>query len=545
MHLLSDSWMPVRGHDGRRRWIAPHELSDPTIACFDADRADFNGALAQFAIGLLQTAAAPQSPAAWREWFRQPPEARMLASAFAQHTAAFELAGDGPRFMQDMDLRAGDGEAVGIGNLLIDSPGENALRNNSDLFVKRGRVQGMCQRCAAAALFTLQVNAPTGGAGHRTGLRGGGPLTTLLVASAEPAEPRCLWHTLWLNVQEPQGLEGGDPNQSDAHCTFPWMASITALQPPDGSVAPVQVHPLHAFWAMPRRIRIDFDATTDGVCDVCGLHATQLVRQFVTRNYGLNYKGAWRHPLSPYYEAKGDWLPMHPQPGGIGYRHWLAWVLGMQDDRRKVEAATVVSHFLRQDGERRLRSDLRMWAFGFDMDNMKARCWYEATLPMFSVGALGLEERQALRAEVGSWIAGAELAASLLRGAVKDAWFSAEARGDFSTIDASFWAHTELPFYRLLADRVGCVRDGRPWQSTDAAQRWHEMLRKAAIDLFDRHFVGTGVIERQNPRRIAQAFERLKRNLNGPKLRAALQLPAIAPPPKPASKSTKRKEEKA
>jgi hypothetical protein len=29
-------------------------------------------------------------------------------------------------------------------------------------------------------LFSLQLNAPSGGKGYRTGLRGGGPLTTLI-----------------------------------------------------------------------------------------------------------------------------------------------------------------------------------------------------------------------------------------------------------------------------------------------------------------------------------------------------------------------------
>ena len=30
-------------------------------------------------------------------------------------------------------------------------------------------------------------------------------------------------------------------------------------------------------------------------------------------------------------------LPLHPQPGGLGYRHWLGWVLGLRSDKRVVE----------------------------------------------------------------------------------------------------------------------------------------------------------------------------------------------------------------
>ena len=47
MNLLTEPWLPVRKRDGTREWIGPSRLSDPDIVAFDADRADFNGALAQ------------------------------------------------------------------------------------------------------------------------------------------------------------------------------------------------------------------------------------------------------------------------------------------------------------------------------------------------------------------------------------------------------------------------------------------------------------------------------------------------------------------
>ena len=55
MNLLHDPWMPVRDVAGARCWITPEQWSDPRWRAFDADRPDFNGALMQFAIGLLQT----------------------------------------------------------------------------------------------------------------------------------------------------------------------------------------------------------------------------------------------------------------------------------------------------------------------------------------------------------------------------------------------------------------------------------------------------------------------------------------------------------
>ena len=65
MNLLDEPWLPVRDAGNHRHWIAPAALGDPAWIAFDADRADFNGALAQFAIGLLQTAAPAKSAAQW------------------------------------------------------------------------------------------------------------------------------------------------------------------------------------------------------------------------------------------------------------------------------------------------------------------------------------------------------------------------------------------------------------------------------------------------------------------------------------------------
>jgi CRISPR system Cascade subunit CasA len=542
MNLLEAKWMPVRLRDGSLTWVAPHQLADEEVAGFDAPRADFNGALAQFAIGLLQTVAPVDSPMRWRTLFNSPPSADTLRDWFAPHAAAFEFDGDGARFMQDFDLRSIEGDAVGIAGLLIETPGENTLKNNGDHFVKRGLAEALCQHCAVLALFTLQVNAPAGGAGHRTGLRGGGPLTTLLVAQPRPAAPRSLWHDLWLNVQEFPRFMGntGRGDKTAPHLTFPWLASIGAIQKEGGETSPIQVHPAHAFWAMPRRIRFDFDSVRHGVCDLCGCKSDRLLHQYATRNYGLNYKGPWQHPLSPYYEAKDGWLPLHPQPGGIGYRHWLGCLLGMQNDKRKLRVASVIDGFLANSTERKTGIELRLWAFGFDMDNMKARCWYEAILPIYSIGECAPEARTSLREDVGYWLAGTDLAASYLRGAVKDAWFRGDARGSFEFIDASFWSRTEPAFYALLKERIEVARDDEEPDRLAAAGAWLNVIRNAALVLFDGQFVGAGLIERQHPARVSAAYRFLRTSLYGNKLREALGLPPIEKDKsKPGKKATK------
>lgn len=529
MHLFEDSWIPIRRLDGSRDWIAPERLSDPDIVAFDADRADFNGALMQFAIGLLQTTTPVENSTVWKRLLASPPDSQTLRDWFEPVAEAFSLDGDGPRFMQDGALVAESSALNPIAALLIESPGENALRNNSDHFVKRGRLHALCPACATTALFTLQTNAPAGGVGYRTGLRGGGPLTTLLLHQS----PTNLWQDVWLNVVErPRHLERcGDASRTAAQFRFPWLTDVASLQP-GGELAPAQVHPDHVFWATPRRIRLDVDNVEHGSCDLCGRTSDKLIRQFTAKNYGLNYKGAWDHPLSPYYEAKGEWLPLHPQPGGMGYRHWLAWVLGQADAKNKQRPARVVSHAL-ESRRRQLGGTLRLWAFGYDMDNMKARCWYESSLPLYGLGEctskLALES---VAATVATWLAGSQQAAFFLRSAVKDAWFGGEARGDFSVIDAEFWQRTEAAFYAQLRRCIETVLqdENADPDTLESRQTWHHALRTTALALFDNTFVGAGPIERQKPRRVAEAHRQLVNSLNGKKMREVLRLPATEKP---------------
>src|ERR671919_2930432 len=98
MNLINDAWIPIRRKSGQEAHIAPWEVTtryddDPVVA-LAAPRPDFNGALIQFLIGLLQTTCAPDSPRTWREWLREPPTPEALRGAFENNTYAFNLDGD-------------------------------------------------------------------------------------------------------------------------------------------------------------------------------------------------------------------------------------------------------------------------------------------------------------------------------------------------------------------------------------------------------------------------------------------------------------------
>lgn len=530
--LFDEKWLPVKRRSGQVDWIAPCQIAEPDIVAFAAHRADFNGALAQLMIGLLQTAARAEDEFDWSDVAAAPPDSETLRAWFAPYAEAFVLDGDGARFMQDFTLGEREGAECTIGALLIDAAGVSAIDKNTDHFVKRDIVRAMCPHCAATALLTLQINAPAGGAGHRTSLRGGGPLTTLLIATALPGQAQpSLWETLWLNVTPDRVFlgSGGDQKKTAMHFVFPWLADLRKIQVDGGDTQPLQVHPAHVFWAMPRRIRLDFSQTHRGCCDICKRDASLLVSRYATRPQGLNYKGAWRHPFSPYYQTKEGWLPVHPQPGGLSYRHWLGWVLENASGNKNVVAASTINYALE---ERKSASGyVRLWVFGYDMDNMKARCWYETTFPLFELPGSTRVARLHVQELIKSLIVSAELAVFYLRQAVKLAWFGeGEMRGELSFVDKAFWDATAPAFEQRLAGVIERSRSATGIDLSDAhdiaslGEGWLAAMQAAAIRIFDVDIVGTGAIAQQDPRRVAQAYNDMQRNFKGKAIRQLLSL---------------------
>lgn len=532
MNLLDESWIPVRRADGKQDWIAPHQMTEPDIVALDARRPDFNCALIQFLIGLVQTTTPMDSHVEWQQWNTTPPTAETLKKWFEPVRDAFVFDGDGARFMQDFSLRTEgikNDEFNDIGALLIDAPGDNTLKENKDFFVKRGSVSSMCKCCAATALFTLQTNATSGGGGgdgFLTSVRGGGPLTTLIL----PNESTVLWKLVWINIQARTHFlnANGNAEKKDIYYIFPWLKKNESVRP---LITPIQVHPAHIFWCMPRQIRFDFSKTLSGFCSICGRFFDDLLVQYFTLTGGLDYKGGWRHSLSPYSQKnEGEFYPVHLKDDGIGYKHWLCWLLGLQNLNKKTQPATIITYVL--ESRRLQNQQCRLWAFGYETNKAKARCWYESILPLYNLSERNVDGRNLVQREVTNWIVAADQASFLLRDAVKSAWFprkpdgKLDARGDFGFLDALFWSQTEPDFYKKLQFLIEQARDEESEPVLKPLREgWREILIKVSERLFDADLIGVAPIERQNPRRVAQAYNRLRMSLRGDKLKEILKLP--------------------
>ena len=535
-NLLNDAWLPIRRRDGSAGIIRPAEItgelgSNPVVG-IDWPRADFRMASLEFLIGLIATACPPvDDDETWIERWENPPAPEALAAAFAPIAHNFNLDGPGPRFMQDLEELPGEPDIPET--LLIEAPGESTRRKNTALLVKPDRVLRLSRPAAAIALFTLQTYAPAGGRGNLVSLRGGGPLTTLAIPEGQPS----LWQLVWANVPI-----GTPRSQAELPRVFPWLAPTRTADRFPLTIPGPDAHPLQAFWGMPRRIRLDVAPSPDGLaCDLTGAVDSVMVTGWRQRPNGVRY-GNWDHPLSPYYhDAKsGGWFPVHPQPGGIGYRHWVAMAVGGKAGARR-PARTIVAWQTTRSRILRQR-DSRLFAAGFDMDNMKARAFVESEMP--------LPGTDPARAEVLAEVArrlveAAEAAASALRAAVRDAHYGRDSGADAAPLAAvyeSFWTQTHDRFFALL--RAAADRPSGDWEDAlaEAAPKWRAALRTTALALFDQAAPLDPSAVSFDPKRIVDARRNLFGTFEGwgafgTKLFAALLLPSPEAKPKSARRS--------
>lgn len=504
----------------------------------DWPRADFRVATLEFLIGLLATACPPGSLREWRAWWRAPPSPEALAATFAPLAHAFELDGDGPRFMQDLEDLPGEPDSPD--SLLIEAPGGQTRRNNTALLVKPDRVARLSLGAAAMALFTLQTDAPAGGRGNLTSLRGGGPLTVLVHPAMPGDAPLPLWHLLWANVPK-----GAAPAVDELPRVLPWLAPTRTADRYPATIPGEHAHELQAFWGMPRRIRLDF-AANDGnlACDLTGVVDPVLVIGWRQRPNGVKYAN-WDHPLSPAYkDAKsGGWLPVHPQPGGVGYRHWASFVLGDGVGNRKPAPCIAAWRERAADLGAGARARTRMFAAGYDMDNMKARAFVESEMPL--PGALDDEAYEIFATFARRLIAASEEAARALRMAIRNARYGEGTgldTGPIATAYEALWAATKDAFFDLLADAA----TGETDPLTRHGASWRDRLRGVALELFDAAAPLDPGAASFDPGRIVRARRDLAGafrgyGMFGRALFEALELPS----PEPAKKKSARRKEPA
>lgn len=427
LNLIDDPWIPVLCTDGSRRVITPWQMAEPGIVQPDWPRPDLNIACLELLIGLVFLADPPVDSEEWEHRCSADPQ--RLREKLALYAPAFNLVGDGPLFLQDMEPLAGEGGPVDM--LFIDSAGANTARNNADVMVHRDRYGRLDFPMAAMALYTFQADAPSGGAGNRTSMRGGGPMVTLV----DPE--KTLWDLVWANVP------CGHPAKME---DLPWMRPTRVSDTGQRTLPPVgELFGVEAFFGMPRRLRL--------------VHDEAAVTGVIQKPWGTNY-ALWKHPLSPYYRLKpgAEWLPKHPRAGHFGYRNWLGVVMENSGGELAERALCL--------REQRVSGGSVIVA-GWSMDNMKPRDFILSRQRLLSVLSAEAEEK------LVGLIQAAEAVAVALRNALAPVLAGGEAR---DAEREEFFLQTETKFLT----HAQAIERGE-----DPARAWLDDLRTQALGQFD------------------------------------------------------------
>lgn len=500
MNLVQDAWLPFRMRDGAIQELKIADIVREDVVDLALPRADFQGAAYQLIIGLLQTLIAPENAKKWHEVYKNPLTVEELQQQLDRVLNAFNLVGEAPLFMQDFD-ELSDVTTNDISGLLIDAPGENGIKNNTDFFVKRNTVDVLSLPMTALALFTLQINAPSGGQGHRVGIRGGGPLTSLLLPKEDDTS---LWEKLFVNVicRDVWSYDDPDLNSADV---FPWLAKTKISKNKNTEVYANDVHALTTFWAMPRRIRLEVEKGEE-LCSISGQKVNDYVSRYRTQNYGNNYAGLWRHPFTAYRfnPKKPDEPPssVKAQPGGLTYRYWDV-VLFSSNAEGQISSLNIDNFFyISNRREKTFGYAPRVWCFGYDMDNMKARGYYDIGFPLFY---LELERKTDFFLSIKQVQELTNKCRLELNKRIKEAWFErpSDNKGDFSFITIQFLQRTESVFFELVQS-LSLQED---YSSIEAitANTWLSGVQKIAESLFDEYTLSGDVGDAKQLQRIMQA----------------------------------------
>jgi CRISPR system Cascade subunit CasA len=373
-----------------------------------------------------------------------------------------------------------------------------------------------------------------------TGLRGGGPLSTIVLG-------RTLWETLWANVLP---LNGRDVEPlPEAECipgaVFPWLAPTVGGGKEGATFLPTQGHFLHQYWGMPRRILLLPEREPAPMaCDLCGESSETVIRRFVARPQGYQYRDGWSHPLTPYRDP-GMGKPLFSvkgQAGITGYRHWMGLVYGNAEGHaQNTRPAACVSNYRKNAPE----PEATLLAAGYNMDKKKAVQWCEGTFPVLRLpGGEGEEWLEFLRAEVESLVLATDAMRSNLVKALKEALLGKKSKakanqGVLEEASMEVWNSTEAAFYQCAAGIIDAIAaesgeenetPAEPHNEEDAEaarlalkRGWFNLLAGVADELF-RKYALSGGFEPASAQGAYEAFNTMKR-LNWGLLHKELGLP--------------------
>jgi len=517
-NLLFDSWIPIKTRQGGNRpLIKAYEIVQKDIIGLDAPRADFNAALMQFLIGLLQTVLAPKNPKEWRTLFNQPPSEDELKRKFKEKDIedAFYLDGDGYRFMQDISIKD-QGNMAGVIKLIPGIVGENTVKKNKDFFLKSSQLSRVSVSNLVTGLYLYHnycLSEKGGKFGqHHGSFRKRNTLTVFIIKEAGS-----LWENLWLNIiqnNKYRALISSDLIESN----FVWMHDFPNEKKQNDNNMTIK----DIYWSMPRRVWVDFTELKKGICDLTSKE-TEVIENIFIKENGIEYRTELtRHPLIPYSKDDKGVHPIKINGEGITYGDWLALVGG-----------DTASENLLEHMNRNLDGSFKILVCGYLNHSREAKtlCWFQNKMPIYGTG-LEKDVQKAIENEIDRYIQASNKIGNSRGGylttAIKSAWFgeSKEKNKDKkkafnnergTEIAKSFWTNTENKFYELIKKMYDNSHDLTDEERFKLKRDWYRHIKDEATKLFNLWAFKSSI--QTNPRRIAEAHNKLLINLNSKSLK--------------------------
>lgn len=501
MNLITDAWIPVYTKSGQHKLIRPDEIAaaaDPPVRmAWARPSPDFNLAALEFLIGLFFAASAPQNEEEWHE--NQQPAQESLRKTLARLSPAFNVDGNGPRFMQSPPL---DEQQEPLRSLFLDGErNQERAQNEVNLNPLRAEYKFLSPGAAALTLFMQQAWAVQGGRGYYASLRGGGPWITL----AYPNTGRwpTLWEIVWANV--PNGVPV-HPDQLET--AFPWMQdkpfAVTEVSQTEALSA-------ETFFAMPRCVRLVFEPLVH-VCPITQQKGNIAAVGFHQKSgLGRKYPN-WTHPLTPHrkVEKGGKASIRHRKCSAtrISYVDWPG--LTLTDPEKGAGIATSVAQYNQRNDRNPCHLLLGGWAV--DKNSTLLFVWLEHKVPL----------RNDVHETVLLFVKAGETTCYRLKGKLGKL-----KAPDIPILQSEFYGKTEDVLKRLL----GLIYH----EPLDALkEKWIAALRKTALDIFDRVLVAEPLDNGDllcKPEEIIQERRSLHMFFKSAKptdLRAMLKLPTMS-----------------
>lgn len=296
MDLLNDSWIPVRATSGSGSFRL---LTLEELLCHEGDwrislpRDDLELACTQLLVCLLQITFLPEDNRALLERLNKSLSPEAMADAIRPCQDWFQLDHPTQPFMQTRGVKAAD--VTPMQKLLIGLP----EGNNHAFFNEVGEVQKVGPSIAAIVLFNQASNCPSFGGGFKGSLRGGAPVTTLVMGGN-------LRETLWRNVLTlPRIRERLPDYEWDLSRDRPtWIKPIREKEV-------IRAHEIGLarglFW-QPARVEL-VKANEEAACDVIGVSRQPVYTGFRKSKFTFNLEGLWPHPhgVQIWDKAKKEW----------------------------------------------------------------------------------------------------------------------------------------------------------------------------------------------------------------------------------------------